>query len=180
MSARVHPTNDGQENRMGGEKSPWAWKKSGPKRAERLAELGPKAYHLTYEQKANAEERKKNKPAPKIRYSKVGRIPSKENVLAALAGGHLDADPDQNQCQADLQVDEAMHEVGEQEVHGSQAQQRHRIASKDDERLTRDSKNGRDRIDSENDVCYFDDHENCKQWSRHQDAVATHQESLAH
>ena len=90
MSARVHLTNDGQEHKMGGYR--FVHKKAGPKRAERLAELGPKGYHLTYEQQANAEERKKNKPAPKIRYSKVGRIPSKENVLAALAGGHLDAD----------------------------------------------------------------------------------------
>lgn len=92
MSSRVHPTNDGQEHKMGGYK--FVHKKAGPKRAERLAELGPKAYHLTYEQQANEEERKKNKPAPKFNRSKVGRKPSKENVLAALAGGHLDSDPE--------------------------------------------------------------------------------------
>jgi hypothetical protein len=92
MSSRVHPTNDGQEHKMGGYR--FVHKKAGPKRAERLAELGPKAYHLTYEQQANAEERKKNKPAPKFNRSKVGRKPSKENVLAALAGGHLDSDPE--------------------------------------------------------------------------------------
>ena len=92
MSARVHPTNDGQEHKMGGYR--FVHKKAGPKRAERLAELGPKGYHLTYEQQANAEERKRNKPAPKFSRSKVGRKPSKENVLAALAGGHLDADPE--------------------------------------------------------------------------------------
>ena len=91
MSSRVHPTNDGQESRMGGYK--FVHKKAGPKRAERLAELGPKAYHLTYEQQANAEERKRNK-RPVAEYSKLGRRPSKENVLAALAGGHLDADPE--------------------------------------------------------------------------------------
>jgi hypothetical protein len=91
MSSRVHPTNDGQESRMGGYK--FVHKKAGPKRAERLAELGPKAYHLTYEQQANAEERKRNK-RPVVKYSKLGRRPSKENVLAALAGGHLDADPE--------------------------------------------------------------------------------------
>jgi hypothetical protein len=93
MSSRVHLKNDGEESRMGGDRSPFAWKKSGPKRAERLAELGPKAYHLTYEQKANAEERKKNKPSA-VKPSKLGRRPSKENVLAALAGGHLDSDPE--------------------------------------------------------------------------------------
>jgi hypothetical protein len=60
-------------------------KNAGPKRAERLANLGPAGYQLTSERQTQV-------VIPNEK--KIGRRPSKENVLAALAGGHLDSDPE--------------------------------------------------------------------------------------
>ncbi len=58
-------------------------------------------------------------------------------------GGHfedvvqaeLQANPHQDQGEANFEVDEAVHEVGEQEVHGAEAEQGERVCGEHEEGL---------------------------------------------
>src|SRR3712207_7740523 len=61
----------------------------------------------------------------------------------ALPIYHLDAHPDEHQCQSGLQVDEAVDEVGEQEVHRPQPQDGEGVGGEDEERLVGDRKSTR-------------------------------------
>ncbi len=65
---------------------------------------------------------------------------------------HLRADEHEDEGQPDVQVDEALHRSGEQEVERAQAQHRADIGGVDDERVTRDAEDGRDGIQREDQV----------------------------
>ena len=92
---------------------------------------------------------------------------------------HLHADPDEDEGQAEFEVDEAVHEVGEQEVHGAQAEDREGVRREHDERLLRDREDRGDRVDREHDVGDLDDHEHEQQRRREQLAGTAYEELLA-
>ncbi|EEF25783.1 conserved hypothetical protein, partial [Ricinus communis] len=62
---------------------------------------------------------------------------------------HLRADEGQDHGQAVLQQVEAVCHVDQQEVQGTQAQDREQVRREDDERVRRDGEDGRDRIHRE-------------------------------
>ena len=68
----------------------------------------------------------------------------------------LDTHPDENQSEAQFQIHETVHQVGEQEVHGAQAEDREGVRGEDDERLARHREDRRNRVDRKNDVSEFD------------------------
>ena len=70
---------------------------------------------------------------------------------------HLRPDESQDDPQPVLQQVELIHASGEQEVEGTQPEDREHVRGQDDERVVRDGEDGRDRIEGEHDVGDLDE-----------------------
>src|SRR5688572_19043092 len=76
---------------------------------------------------------------------------------------HLDADEDEDGGEAGLEVDEAVDQVGQQEVHRPQAQDRERVAGENQERILGHGEDRGDGVDGEDDVGGLDHDQNEEQ-----------------
>ena len=92
---------------------------------------------------------------------------------------HLAADENQHQRQAVLQQVETLGHVSQQKIQRAQTHDGEDVGREYDERVSRDRKDGRDAIDSKNQVAGLDHHQHQKHRRGVAQAVDAHKELLA-
>src|SRR5690606_9638770 len=90
-----------------------------------------------------------------------------------------DPDVDEDYRQADLEVNEPVHDVRQQEVHRPKAQYRHDARREDNETVGGNSEDRGNRIDCEEQVGELDDDDYQQKWRGHAYAVFDGEELLA-
>jgi len=80
---------------------------------------------------------------------------------------HFDSDKHQNEGEAAPKIDEASHQIGEQEIEGTQSNDRANIWGIHNEGVLRDSEYRRDWIDREDKVHDIDHEQNQSERSKH-------------
>ena len=84
--------------------------------------------------------------------------------VVPLVNQHLDTHECQDDRQSLFEITESSMSIGKQEIQGPKAKDGKRIRRKNDELLSTHRQNSRHRVNREQHISEFDEHQNCKKW----------------